>query len=205
MPNPLRTLANGGPLWTSWVDVWQDDVSGNWSKQWNVHNNTCITHANLPWRLLQSEYYICFVGTSQHASPIEQATAVQEMIKYAPSVSQHPTLTIISLRSTQQAPVAVVDPVTQEHAHMCLFQLDSLNDTPMGSIICSHIGSNGSCDCWKCDRGGPFDDIITDKGYSQLFEVALVCSLLSVHFLTFHADQPLAKCRQYASLFEGSG
>jgi hypothetical protein len=83
MPNPLRKVADGGPLWTSWVDVWQDDVSGNRSKQWNLHNNTCVTHANLPRKMLQSEYYIRFVGTSQHASPIEQATAVQEMIKYA--------------------------------------------------------------------------------------------------------------------------
>jgi hypothetical protein len=81
MPNPLRKLAQGRAIWTSWVDVWHDDVSGNRTKQWNVHNNTCITHANLPRETLQSEYHVRFVGTSQHASSVEQAFAVQEMIK----------------------------------------------------------------------------------------------------------------------------
>jgi hypothetical protein len=82
MPNRLRELAQGRPIWSSWISVWHDDVSGNKTKQWNVHNNTCVTHANLPRETLQSEYHIRFVGTSQHASCVEQAFAVQEMIQY---------------------------------------------------------------------------------------------------------------------------
>jgi hypothetical protein len=110
------------------------------------------------------------------------------------------------LRSTQTSPEPVVDPSTREQASVRLFQLDSLNDTPMGSIICSHIGSNGLCDCRKCERGGPLDKIITDEGYNKLFEV-LITSLLSnvIHFLTFMAAKLCAECRQHASLLEDSG
>jgi hypothetical protein len=48
MPNPERALADGDPIYTSFIDIFVDDVSGNWSKSWNKHWNIYITHQNLP-------------------------------------------------------------------------------------------------------------------------------------------------------------
>jgi len=44
MPNPNHTLADGDPMYTSFINIFGDDVSGNQSKNWNKHWNTYITH-----------------------------------------------------------------------------------------------------------------------------------------------------------------
>ncbi|KAJ7221530.1 hypothetical protein GGX14DRAFT_559018 [Mycena pura] len=152
MPNPDRAVANGRPFYTSFINYFSDDVSGNRSKSWNKHWNAYFTHVNLPRKLLQQEAHIHFLSTSQHATVGEQFCEVKKIIE-----------------GTYTDPIPVKDPKTNEEALVRLAVNADSSDNPMQSEQCSHIGSQGNFPCRKCIVGGPQVDKQTNAGYYAFF------------------------------------
>ncbi|KAF7368224.1 hypothetical protein MVEN_00142300 [Mycena venus] len=156
MPNPLRKLANGRPMYTSFVDLFFDDVSGNRSKSWNKHYNCYCTHRNLPRRILQQEFHTHFVTTSPHASSSEQFEGIKSHIE-----------------STHTDPIPVYDQSTEQEAAVRVFVNTGPSDNPMGSEMTGHIGAKGNRFCRKCKVGGCGEHKRTDVGFHSMFEAGI--------------------------------
>lgn len=82
MPNPDRETANGLEWECPPVIVFVDDVSGNSTKQWDVHYSCYFSNGGLPREEIEKEANVRFVATSPNASPMEIIRAVTEAIKY---------------------------------------------------------------------------------------------------------------------------
>ncbi|KAF8133544.1 hypothetical protein K438DRAFT_1641291 [Mycena galopus ATCC 62051] len=157
MPNPLRLIANGDPFYTILIDYFSDDVSGNRSKSWNKHWNAYMTNRALPRQLLQHEFYVHFISTSQHASIPEQFKEFQKLIK-----------------ETEVDPIRMPDK-TSSTGHSCYRIIVNADpsDNPMQAEICSCMGAAANYPCRKCKGGGNQQDKATDEGYHAMFSAKL--------------------------------
>ncbi|KAF7312000.1 hypothetical protein MIND_00211900 [Mycena indigotica] len=152
MPNRKRAIAAGCPMYTSFVDYFGDDVSGNRSKSWNKHWNVYMTHRNLPRKLLQQEYHVHFVSTSPNASISEQYREFKTAIECAPPNSFG--IPSDDFRATHTQPLTVQDEagVTTK---ICVYCNAGPSDNPMQSEVSSHMGGQANYFCRKCKVGGP--------------------------------------------------
>lgn len=171
MPNPLRELAKGEPLYTSFVDYFGDDVSGNRSKSWNKHLNGYMAHRNLPRALLQQEYHTRFVSTSTHASVAEQFTGFKRVVEYVALSYVIEEVNSILYRATHREPVRVRDAMTGSGICFRMFVSADPSDNPMQSEVASHIGGGGNLFCRKCEAGGTNEEKESTEGFECLFKV----------------------------------
>lgn len=83
MPHPLHEAADGRMVYSVPLIIFMDDVSGNISKQWNKHHVIYASNANMPREMLEKEFYLRFVSSSPHASPMELMRGMKDCIWYA--------------------------------------------------------------------------------------------------------------------------
>lgn len=82
MPNPDRARAEGLEWECPPIVVFIDDVSGNNSRQWNVHYSCYMSNGGLPRTSVEQHRHVHFVATSPHASPMEIMKAVCDELEY---------------------------------------------------------------------------------------------------------------------------
>ncbi|KAL1694690.1 hypothetical protein GGG16DRAFT_46832 [Schizophyllum commune] len=154
IPNKHRKIDNGEDLYTVWVQVWGDDVSGARTKQYQKHINIYASNANLPGRLLQQECNVHFISTSQTASVLEQV---------APTIEK--------MKKTHTAPHRCYNAATGRGCGFRTNVSDLAADNPQQSEESSHIGHQGLRKCRGCKIGGPASETETPEGYTAFYKI----------------------------------
>ncbi|TFK51166.1 hypothetical protein OE88DRAFT_1735116 [Heliocybe sulcata] len=152
MPNPDRATANGLEWECPPIVVFIDDVSGNSTKQWNVHYSCYMSNGGLPRSAVEKEINTKFVATSPYASPMEIIQAVCETLQ----------------RTRSKEPIKTWDSVRQRHILIRPWLLFVPGDNPMQAEVASHVGLNGNHFCRRCHVGGPKEFKESDEGYPTL-------------------------------------
>ncbi|KAI0644697.1 hypothetical protein C8Q79DRAFT_912903 [Trametes meyenii] len=152
MPNPDRITAGGLEWECPPLIIFIDDVSGNSSKQWNVHYSCYMSNGGLPRAEIEKTKHIRFVATSPHASPMEIVQAVCEDIR----------------RSGGTTPIKAWDAVRKRYVLLRLWLLFLPGDNPMQAELCSHIGLNGNFFCRCCHAGGDKEFKESNSGFPSL-------------------------------------
>ncbi|KAK7472847.1 hypothetical protein VKT23_000954 [Stygiomarasmius scandens] len=152
MPNKFHEMDKEEDHFTVWMPVWADDVSSAHSKQYQKHVNVYMCNGSLPGKLVQQEYHVHFVGTSQHVSAPEMLGAVMSQVE-----ATHTTPTRCHNASTNRP---------------CSFQIQVPflpADNPQQSEECSHVGHHGNFMCRICHVGGPYVMKETNDGYDAIY------------------------------------
>ncbi|KAE9385751.1 hypothetical protein BT96DRAFT_1006762 [Gymnopus androsaceus JB14] len=154
MPNKYRELDKDEDHVVVWMPVWADDVSGARSKQYQKHVNVYMCNGSLPGKLVQQEYHVNFVGSSQQVSATEMLGSVMKQVE-----------------STHANPIRCYNAATGRY---CRFRIQVPYlpaDNPQQSEECSHIGHNGTFLCRVCHVGGTYAEKESDKGYEAFYNV----------------------------------
>ncbi|OAX34515.1 hypothetical protein K503DRAFT_794145 [Rhizopogon vinicolor AM-OR11-026] len=132
--------------------IFMDDVSGNISKQWNKHHAIYMSNANLPWEMLEKEFFVRFVSSSPHAPPMELMRAMKE-----------------SICDAAQSGVVAWDCKDNKEVMLIPYGLFLAGDNPMQVEECSHAGLNYNYFCQTCDVGGTKEYKESEAGYGSIF------------------------------------
>lgn len=171
MPNEWREKSGGRPVYCVQMRVWQDDVSGNVSKQCNKHFMFCMTHAGIPKKLLAQEYFTRYICCSPHASVLELASAVADSVRYATTSLLSRLVLSFTYRQSRKGIVAF-DSSTDEEAMFFYDVIYDSSDNPMTSKCSSHLGLGSNFFCPRCKAGGSKTFKTSDAGYHSLFNVS---------------------------------
>ncbi len=174
MPNPDRIRANGDPLYTSFVDYFGDDVSGNRSKSWNKHWNAYVTHWNLPRKLLQQEFHTHFISTSPNASIPKQFhdSRLLSNPHFNLCLICPATHSALCHRLTHANPVRVWDAILGRTIRFRLYMNAEPSDNPMQAEVSANIGGMGNHNCRKCEASGTAEEVESNEGAHALFDVS---------------------------------
>ncbi|KAJ7912613.1 hypothetical protein B0H13DRAFT_2232426 [Mycena leptocephala] len=142
IPNRFRSIDNGEDLFTVWVPVWADDVSGARIKQYQKHLNVYTANANLPGQLLQQEYFVRF-----------QLKVVVDQVK-----------------STHLKPLRTYNADTLRPCGFRLNVPDGPADNPQQAEEASHIGHQGNYFCRRCLVGGTNEEKECPDGYHSFYQ-----------------------------------
>ncbi|KAI9463504.1 hypothetical protein HD554DRAFT_2124595 [Boletus coccyginus] len=152
-PNPWRKKSGGRMVYAVPLIIFMDDVSGNISKQWNKHFVIYMSNANLPREMLEREFFVRFVASSPHASPMELMYAMKQ------SISKASTSGIVAW-----------DCRDQEEVMLAPYGLFLAGDNPMQAEECSQAGLGSNHYCRTCLVGGTKEYKGSDIGYCSLFK-----------------------------------
>ncbi|SJL16241.1 uncharacterized protein ARMOST_19761 [Armillaria ostoyae] len=160
IPNVNHQIDKGEDLFIIWTLFWADNVSGARSKQYQKHINVYMMNANLPGQLLQQEYFVQFVSTSQNAGALEQLRVVTNQVS-----------------ATHVEPMQTYNAVTWCPCGFRLCIPDLPADNPQQAKEASHIGHQGNCKCHECIVGGENGFRVMLDSYYEFYEAGKPCNV----------------------------
>ena len=187
--NPNHALADGDPIYTSFIDIFGNNVSENQSKNWNKHWNIYITHWHLLRKLLNQQIHMHFISTSIYSSVPEQFHEIKHIIKWVNRCTDSrifdidgPGLTYpIKNKKTHCEPVKVWNVSNEIQTRFKIYCNCAPGDNPSQSETSGHIGGNGNHPYCKCKFGDTQKVRETDDGFHASFSISI---FLKTNFLS---------------------